>query len=224
MYGLSLFKGLGVTMKNLVTPGRNFTVHQYPDRKIGLLGLARMSGKNPVSFLVTQPGQAVKAMVGLASVTDRQYQHPRFRGEEFSWYENRCTGCASCAKYCPLGIIKIVTDPAKTDIQEGDKYFLEVFDIDIGRCMFCGLCVEACPYDALHMGSGFEEGSYRRSDLVIDKERLVNSPKRPSHWYRPQLADIKEYNPLDGDEADSNEVHRHEKPSLADQRSRWGQR
>ena len=37
--------------------------------------------------------------------------HPRFRGEEFVWYEERCTGCASCAKYCPLGIIKIVTQP-----------------------------------------------------------------------------------------------------------------
>ena len=224
MYGLSLLKGLGVTMKNLVSPGRMFTVHQYPDRKIGLLGLARLNNKNPLAFALSQPGQAVKAMVGLASVQDRQYQHPRFRGEEFSWYENRCTGCASCAKYCPLGIIRIVTDPAKTHLQEGDNYFLEVFDIDIGRCMFCGLCVEACPYDALHMGSGFEEGRYSRRDLVIDKDRLVASPKRPSHWFRPQLADKQQYNPLEGDEADSREVHRHEKPTLADQRGRWGQR
>ena len=97
MYGLSLFKGLGVTMKNLVSPGRLFTVHQYPDRKIGILGLARMNGKNPVAFALSKPGEAVKALVGLKSAPDRQYQHPRFRGEEFSWYENRCTGCASCA-------------------------------------------------------------------------------------------------------------------------------
>lgn len=224
MYGLSLVKGLGVTMKNLVTPGRMFTVNQYPDRKVSIFGLAKINNQNPVSFTFKQPGEAFKALVGLASVPDRQYQHPRFRGEEFSWYENRCTGCASCAKYCPLGIIEIVTNPAKTDLQEGDKYFLEVFDIDIGRCMFCGLCVEACPYDALHMGSGFEEGRYRRADLVIDKARLVASPKRPSHWFRPQLADSQDYNPLEGDEADWREVHRHEKPTLTDQQHRWGQR
>ena len=68
MYGLSLLKGLGVTMKNLVSPGRMFTVHQYPDRKIGLLGLARLNNQNPLAFTLSKPGQAVKAMVGLASV------------------------------------------------------------------------------------------------------------------------------------------------------------
>ena len=45
---------------------------------------------------------------------ERLKPHPRFRGEEFVWYEERCTGCASCAKFCPLGIIKIVTSPSET--------------------------------------------------------------------------------------------------------------
>ena len=118
---------------------------------------------------------------------ERAPQHPRFRGEEFVWYEERCTGCASCAKYCPLGIIRIVTDPSGTAPQEGDKYNLEVFDIDIGRCMFCGLCVEACPYDALFMGSGFERSRYERDKLVISIDELRQAEKRPSTWFRPQL-------------------------------------
>ena len=117
----------------------------------------------------------------------------RFRGEEFSWYEERCTGCASCAKFCPLGIIKIVTTPGGINMQEGESYSVDTFDIDIGRCMFCGLCVEACPYDALFMGSGFERSKYRRSSLVIPIEELKSSEKRPSTWFRPQL-EAKEYN------------------------------
>ena len=223
MYGFGLIKSLAVTLKNLVLPSRMFTVHQYPSRRVGLLGLAKRSGANVISFSLKNPVQTAKALVGLVSVEDRLPQHPRFRGEEFTWYEERCTGCASCAKYCPLGIIRIVTDPSGEFVQEGDKYKIEVFDMDIGRCMFCGLCVEACPYDALHMGSGFEEGRYTRSELVIDVDRLRRAPKRPSTWFRPQL-EGKGYDPASGEELGWRDVGRHEQPSLKDQEDRWAKR
>ena len=96
-------------------------------------------------------------------------------------------GCASCAKYCPLGIIRIETSPSGSAIPQGDKYNLEVFDIELQRCMFCGLCVEACPYDALFMGSGFEQGQYSRNNMVITIDQLRNAEKHPSTWFRPQL-------------------------------------
>ena len=223
MYGIGMVKGLVVTMKNVVLPGRMFTLHQYPDRRIGLLGLAKMAETNVISYLLKEPKMALKALAGLATVEDRLPQHPRFRGEEFSWYEDRCTGCASCAKYCPLGIIRIVTHPSGEAMQEGDKYAIDVFDIDMGRCMFCGLCVEACPYDAIHMGSGFEEGTYRRSDLVVDVDRLRSAPKRPSTWFRPQL-ESKGFDPHKGQEATSKDVGRHEQPEIKDQEERWARR
>lgn len=223
MYGLGMLKGLGITMKNMVMPGRMFTVHQYPSRKIGILGLSKQAGSNPLSFVLKHPSEAARAFLGLATIVDRLPQHSRFRGEEFSWYEDRCTGCASCAKYCPLGIIKIVTHPSGEALDEGDKYAIDVFDIDIGRCMFCGLCVEACPYDAIHMGSGFEEGKYQREDLVVTVDQLRTAPKRPSTWFRPQL-ESKQYEPQSGMERSSSDVGRHERPTVDDQTQRWGKR
>ena len=223
MYGIGLFKGLGITMKNLVSPGLQFNVHQYPNRKASPLDLAKISDSNAFAFIAANPIRSIKSLMGLETIVDTLPQHPRFRGEEFTWYDNRCTGCASCAKYCPLGIIKIVTDTSGVNQQEGQSYDIEVFDIDIGRCMFCGLCVEACPYDALHMGSGFEEGTYRRGDLVIDVDRLKQAEKKPSTWFRPQLSDVG-HDPIKGSKADWQKVGRHEKPSLEDQQERWCKR
>ncbi len=222
MYGIGLLKGMGVTLKNLAAPGRLFSV-QYPNRRVGLIGLAKENNTNVVSLAIERPGDALKALVGLATVPARLNQHPRFRGEEFTWYERRCTGCASCAKYCPLGIIRIVTDTTGKYEQDGGKYDIEVFDIDIGRCMFCGLCVQACPYDALHMGSGFEEGKYQRSQLVIDVEQLKSAPKKPSTWYRPQIESQK-FDPRSVEERDYLQVGRHERPTENQQEENWAKR
>jgi|TARA_B110000116_G_C16719582_1_gene528444 NADH-quinone oxidoreductase subunit I len=114
---------------------------------------------------------------------------PRFRGNNFVWYEERCTGCSTCAKACPLGIIRIVTHP-ESHPQVGSDYQIDVFDIDTGRCMFCALCVEACPYDALHMGGDFEKSEYERENLVISVDQLRESPKKPQTQFRPQLEAI----------------------------------
>ncbi|MQG20760.1 MAG: NADH-quinone oxidoreductase subunit I [SAR202 cluster bacterium] len=112
--------------------------------------------------------------------------NPRFRGNSFVWYEDRCTGNGACAKACPLGIIRIVTHPtSRPDI--GNLYAIDRFDIDTGRCMFCALCIEACPYDAVFMGNDFERATKTRDGLVIHKEDLVTGAKLPTQQFRPQL-------------------------------------
>lgn len=220
MYGLGITKGLGVTIKNLLLPSRQFNIYQYPDRKASPIDLAKLDDANPLVFILKNPLRTVRSLIGLEIIKDRIPQDARFRGQEFAWFEQRCTGCASCAKYCPLGIIKIVTDTSGADLQEGQSYDIEVFDIDMGRCMYCGLCVEACPYDALHMGSGFEEGQYKRDDLIIDVNQLKKADKKPSTWFRPQLTK-QGYDPMKGDKTTWTQVGRHEKPSKEDQEENW---
>ena len=125
----------------------------------------------------------------------------RFRGYDFAWSEERCTGCATCAKACPHCCIDIVTDPLPNG-----RYNIDVFDIDIGKCMVCGLCVEVCPYDALFMGADFALASERRWDMVQHKQD-IGSRERLSAYFRPAFGnEIAVRNELRGDYTTSKGV------------------
>lgn len=107
----------------------------------------------------------------------------RARGNELVWYPDRCTGCDTCAKACPQGEIKLVTTKG-----EGDRRIVERFEIDGGHCIFCGLCVESCPFNALALSQKYEKADYRRGQFIWGKEILAMSPERqPSGYYRPQI-------------------------------------
>jgi NAD(P)H-quinone oxidoreductase subunit I len=108
----------------------------------------------------------------------------RARGNDLVWFIDKCTGCATCAKSCPQGNIEIITHNSVED----NRYIVDKFELDTGRCMFCGLCVESCPYNALAMGLGYERAQYRRDDLVLSKMDLMPSDMRqPSGYYRPEV-------------------------------------
>jgi len=45
---------------------------------------------------------------------------------------------------------------------------LEKYEVDESRCILCGICVDACPYDALRCGPDFELSHESRSEPMID--------------------------------------------------------
>src|SRR4029079_3169477 len=49
---------------------------------------------------------------------------------------------------------------------------LDRFAIDFGLCTYCGICVEVCPFDALHWSTFFEYTSYTYEGMVHEQEVL----------------------------------------------------
>ncbi len=70
-------------------------------------------------------------------------------------------------------------------------YVVDRLEVDLGHCIFCGLCVEMCPRHALSMDYGYERASYRRQELVLQKEDLLlTGAKQPSGYARPEFEAI----------------------------------
>ena len=68
-------------------------------------------------------------------------------------------------------------------------YAVDKIEADMGYCIFCGLCVEACPRDSLFISYDYEKARYRREELILDKDRLLldeKTSKTRSGFCRPK--------------------------------------
>jgi formate hydrogenlyase subunit 6/NADH:ubiquinone oxidoreductase subunit I len=91
--------------------------------------------------------------------------------------EENCTVCMLCARECPDWCIYIdshkeTLPPKREGGRPRKRNVLDRFAIDYALCMYCGICVEVCPYDALFWSREFEYSEYDIRQLTHEKERL----------------------------------------------------
>jgi NADH-quinone oxidoreductase subunit I len=93
-----------------------------------------------------------------------------------------CVACYCCQTACTPNAIDIVAE--ESDDPAVEKRPKE-FRINMLRCIFCGMCVEACPKDAIYMTKEFELADntreklqYNLEDLLEDKSSYNNGEKR----------------------------------------------
>jgi NADH-quinone oxidoreductase subunit I len=90
--------------------------------------------------------------------------------------EANCTVCYKCARECPDWCIYIdahkeAHEPASGGRARSAK-ILDRFAIDYSLCMYCGICVEVCPFDALFWSPEFEYAEYDLTEMIHERERL----------------------------------------------------
>lgn len=106
----------------------------------------------------------------------REEPHPRARGV-IGLTEENCTVCMLCARECPDWCIYIeghkeLRPPRKAGGKPRTVSVLERFDIDFALCMYCGICVEVCPFDALHWSTEYEYSEPKVGDLFHQIDKL----------------------------------------------------
>ncbi|WKU02545.1 NADH-quinone oxidoreductase subunit I [Micromonospora sp. HUAS LYJ1] len=113
---------------------------------------------------------------------------PRSRGVIALLTEN-CTVCMLCARECPDWCIYIDSHKEEVAVagaaRPRQRNVLDKFDIDFSLCMYCGICIEVCPFDALYWSPEFEYAEYDIKDLLHDKDHLgqwmATVPPPPAH-------------------------------------------
>ena len=79
----------------------------------------------------------------------------RFRGRPVLSPERCPDGCRDCLDACPVGAIA-----------------LQPLRIDLGACLFCPACAEACSHGALRFGGDHRLATTAREDLWVERDEV----------------------------------------------------
>jgi NADH-quinone oxidoreductase subunit I len=142
--------------------------------------IARRKIIGPVFGLAKGMSITLKTMMR-RSVT-QQYPHvypdlpARTRGV-IAFKEENCTVCMLCSRECPDWCIYIeshkdVVPPKTPGARARTRNVLDRFAIDFALCMYCGICVEVCPFDALFWSPHFEYSELDIGSLTHEMDVL----------------------------------------------------
>ena len=127
---------------------------------------------------VTFRNQSPKQLITEQYPLQRPQVAERFRGAPRldvnpDTNESLCIACDLCAVVCPEHLIVVSSE--RNPVTRRKE--LTEFTYDLSRCMFCGLCEDACPTDALELTQDFEMAQYSREGLIWNRQTLEKGPE-----------------------------------------------
>ena len=148
----SLFSGLWITSKHFFRNSFIQTLH--------LMGLFKQIRGSMTYQYPEEQRPLSKRMRSRHRLTQREDGSPR------------CVACMMCETVCPARCIDIV---AKENPDPNIEKMPASFDLDLGKCVYCGFCVEVCPEDAIRMDTRILDiAAYSREEMQLDMNKLLN--------------------------------------------------
>jgi len=103
-----------------------------------------------------------------------------------------CTGCMVCIRYCPTQCMTATMkdNPLHDEGKSSRRKIIDEFEINLGRCILCAICVEVCNFDAIEMSHEHELSKYRRNDNRVNLPQLLEMGKiyqQEVNWQPPKI-------------------------------------
>jgi len=158
MYGAGILKGLWVTLKHIWgTYAKD--IKKFPRR-------------HAPGGILERTDYDLYGIFTLQYPEERYEMFPRFRGalmhlRNAETGELNCTGCGLCERACPHGVISGIESEGK-----GKEKRATAYHYDLGRCVFCRLCVESCNFNAIEMSHEYELSRYT-NDFILSLDDLL---------------------------------------------------
>ena len=80
-----------------------------------------------------------------------------------------------------------------------EEKYASTYEINMLRCIFCGLCEEACPKEAIFLTDRILPTDYSRNDFIFGKDKLVEAVDNRidvSKRQTPQVIEFKQLKKL----------------------------
>ena len=161
---LGILGSLWIAFKNLFR--RSITI-QYPRQRAYIPGRARWAVQIREHNEAGESGPWASQVLPVLSENSPLDYSPGVR-------THHCTACQICEKQCPDYLIRL-----DVETLEDRSKVIKHWWYDRDGCMMCGLCVEACPFDAIEMGHDYELAHADPDLRTLDLLSGVVAWKRP---------------------------------------------
>ena len=138
----------------------------------GLKITFKTAGRKPVTAEYPEPEKRLE-------VQDRYMGFPALTWDG-DVSEPYCTGCMVCIRNCPTQCMsaQMKDNPLHAEGKSRRRKIIDEFEINLGRCILCGICVDVCNFDAIEMSHEHELSKYERNGNRVDLPALLDMGMR----------------------------------------------